>query len=43
MQTLITHSNIQRTFDIYANVQNRDLGSIEADLKRILPEFQKQT
>ena len=42
MQTLITHSNIQRTFDIYANVQDRDLGSIEADLKRILPEFQKR-
>jgi multidrug efflux pump subunit AcrB len=42
MQTLITHSNIQRTFDIYANVQDRDLGAIEADLNRILPEFQKQ-
>jgi multidrug efflux pump subunit AcrB len=42
MQTLITHSNIQRTFDIYANVQSRDLGAIEADLNRILPEFQKQ-
>jgi len=42
MQTLISHSNIQRTFDIYANVQNRDLGAIEADLNRILPEFQKQ-
>jgi multidrug efflux pump subunit AcrB len=42
MQTLITHSNIQRTFDIYANVQSRDLGAIESDLNRILPEFQKQ-
>jgi len=42
MQTLITHSNIQRTFDIYANVQDRDLGAVEADLERILPEFQKQ-
>ena len=42
MQTLITHSNIQRTFDIYANVQDRDLGAIESDLNRILPEFQKQ-
>jgi len=42
MQTLITHSNIQRTFDIYANVQSRDLGAIETDLNRILPEFQKQ-
>ena len=42
MQTLITHSNIQRTFDIYANVQDRDLGSVEADLKQILPEFQKR-
>ncbi len=42
MQTLITHSNIQRTFDIYANVQDRDLGLIEADLKRILPEFQER-
>jgi len=42
MQTLITHSNIQRTFDIYANVQDRDLGTIETELGRILPEFQKQ-
>jgi multidrug efflux pump subunit AcrB len=42
MQTLITHSNIQRTFDIYANAQDRDLGLIEADLKRILPEFQNR-
>ena len=42
MQTLITHSNIQRTFDIYANVQDRDLGLIEADLKQILPEFQSR-
>jgi multidrug efflux pump subunit AcrB len=42
MQTLITHSNIQRTFDIYANVQDRDLGAIESDLNRIVPEFQKQ-
>jgi multidrug efflux pump subunit AcrB len=42
MQTLITHSNIQRTFDIYANVQNRDLGAVEADLNRILPEFQER-
>jgi multidrug efflux pump subunit AcrB len=42
MQTLITHSNIQRTFDIYANVQDRDLGKVEADLKQILPEFQSR-
>jgi multidrug efflux pump subunit AcrB len=42
MQTLITHSNIQRTFDIYANVQNRDLGAVEADLNRILPEFREK-
>ena len=42
MQTLITHSNIQRTFDIYANVQDRDLGMVEADLKRIVPEFQSR-
>jgi multidrug efflux pump subunit AcrB len=42
MQTLITHSNIQRTFDVYANVQDRDLGSVERDINRILPEFQKQ-
>jgi multidrug efflux pump subunit AcrB len=42
MQTVITHSNIQRTFDIYANLQDRDLGAVEADLERILPEFQKR-
>ena len=42
MQALITHSNIQRTFDIYANVQDRDLGSVEATIDRIVPQFQKQ-
>ena len=41
-QTVATHSNTQPTFDIYANVQDRDLGSVEADLKPIIEKAQQQ-
>ncbi len=40
-QTVATHSNTQPTFDIYANVQDRDLGSVESDLKPIIEKAQK--
>ena len=41
-QTVATHSNTQPAYDIYANVQDRDLGSIEADLAPIVAKAQAQ-
>ena len=37
-QTVVTHSNTQATYDIYAAVQDRDLGSVAADLDQIVQE-----
>jgi multidrug efflux pump subunit AcrB len=33
---VLTHYNIRRTVDIYASVQDRDLGSVGADIQRIV-------
>jgi multidrug efflux pump subunit AcrB len=33
---IISHYNIRRTLDIYANVQDRDLGSVAAAVKKIV-------
>jgi multidrug efflux pump subunit AcrB len=41
-QTVATHSNIQPAFDVYANVEGRDLGRIEADLDRIVTKYRAQ-
>jgi multidrug efflux pump subunit AcrB len=41
-QMSINHSNIQPVYDIFANLQDRDLGAVEADLQRIIPKFQAQ-
>jgi multidrug efflux pump subunit AcrB len=35
-QPIITHYNVRRTLDIYANVQDRDLGAVAADVQRIV-------
>jgi len=40
-QTVATHSNTQPTYDVYANIQDRDLGSIEADLGPIIAKAQQ--
>jgi multidrug efflux pump subunit AcrB len=37
-QTVVTHSNVAPTYDIYANVQDRDLGSVGRDIQRIVNE-----
>ena len=37
---VINHYNVQPTFDIYLNVQDRDLGGVSADINKILKEFQ---
>ena len=39
-QTVATHSNTQPSYDIYANIQDRDLGSVKRDLTRIVAQFQ---
>jgi multidrug efflux pump subunit AcrB len=33
------HTNVQPTFDVYANVQGRDLGSVAREINQILDEF----
>ena len=36
---VVNHYNVQPLYDVYANVQDRDLGSVAADVDRILAEF----
>jgi len=33
------HTNVQPTFDVYANVQARDLGSVVGEINQVLDEF----
>jgi CzcA family heavy metal efflux pump len=35
----VNHNNIQPTFDVFANVQGRDLGSVAHDIEPLLNEF----
>src|SRR6185437_8803290 len=35
---VVTHYNIRRTLDVYANVQDRDLGSVAHDVQRIIDQ-----
>lgn len=37
---VINHYNIQPTFDIYANVQDRDLGGLSDEISQIVDEYQ---
>lgn len=36
------HTNVQPVFDVYANVQGRDLGSVASEINHILEEFRGQ-
>jgi multidrug efflux pump subunit AcrB len=36
---VISHSNVQPVFDVYANVQDRDLGSVSSAVQRIVAEL----
>ena len=40
--TNANHANIQPVYEIYANVEGRDLGTISADIDKIVAEYQKQ-
>jgi multidrug efflux pump subunit AcrB len=39
---VISHYNIQRTFDIYADVQDRDLGGVADGVQKIVDEVKSQ-
>ncbi len=36
---VLTHMNIQPVYDIYANVQSRDLGSVAQDIQKIIADY----
>ena len=36
---VINHYNVQPTFDVYANVQDRDLGGLSGDINKIIDEY----
>jgi len=38
--SVVNHYNVQPLYDIYANVQDRDLGAVANDVDRVLAEFQ---
>ncbi len=40
-QTVINHINTQPVYDVYASVQDRDLGGVARDIDRIIAEEQK--
>jgi multidrug efflux pump subunit AcrB len=37
----INHYNVQPTYDVYANVQGRDLGAVSSDVQKIIDEARK--
>jgi CzcA family heavy metal efflux pump len=37
---VVNHYNVQPVFDIYANVQDRDLGGVAGDIDKIIADFQ---
>jgi CzcA family heavy metal efflux pump len=39
---VINHFNIQPVFDIYANVQSRDLGGVSQDIEKVVQSFQSR-
>jgi multidrug efflux pump subunit AcrB len=39
---VVSHYNVQRTIDIYASTQGRDLGGVAADISKITTATQKQ-
>ena len=39
---VISHYNIQPTYDIYAGTQNRDLGGVSSDISRVLKSVTKK-
>jgi multidrug efflux pump subunit AcrB len=42
IQSVINHSNVQPVYDIYASVQDRDLGGVASDIQKIVKDESKQ-
>ena len=42
VQSVYNHSNIQPVYDVYANVQDRDLGSAARAIESVVHEMQGQ-
>jgi multidrug efflux pump subunit AcrB len=40
--TNANQANVQPVYEVYANAQSRDLGSISSDINKIIAEYQKQ-
>jgi Cu/Ag efflux pump CusA len=38
IQSVINHSNVQPVYDIYASVQDRDLGGVASDINKIVAQ-----
>ena len=38
--SVVNHYNVQPLYDVYANVQDRDLGAVANDVDKVLAEFQ---
>lgn len=38
--SIVNHYNIQPVYDIYANIQERDLGNVASDIQKIIDEYQ---
>jgi multidrug efflux pump subunit AcrB len=41
-QAVVSHHNVQPVFDVFANVDRSDLGSVADAVKKLLPEFEKK-
>jgi multidrug efflux pump subunit AcrB len=39
---VVSHYNVQPVFDVYANVENRDLGSVAADVDKVIADYNKK-
>jgi multidrug efflux pump subunit AcrB len=39
LPAIINHVNTELAFDVYANVQGRDLGAVAADVRKVVDEF----
>jgi multidrug efflux pump subunit AcrB len=39
-EAVVNHYNVQPLYDVYANVQDRDLGSVASDVRKVLDQFE---
>ncbi|NBQ57031.1 MAG: efflux RND transporter permease subunit [Opitutaceae bacterium] len=41
-QSVVSHHNVQPVFDVFANVDRSDLGTVADAVKKLLPEFERK-